>query len=189
MSTSASLPQAPRVTEPPLPLPNLREATPADADRLSLLGRSTFLESYAHVLTGEDILLHSQHQHAPAIYTAWLTHPEAACCLAETSTGAPVGYAVLCPPDLPVLPEPRDLELKRIYMLHRFQGHGCGGALLRWAMDRARQLRAPRLLLGVYGQNHAAISFYHRHGFEIIGTRQFLVGTTLHDDFVLSVRL
>ncbi len=167
----------------------LRQATPADAERLALVGRATFLESYADVLTGEDILLHSQHQHAPEVYTTWLDSPRAACCLAETLTGAPVGYAVLCKPDLPVPLEPGDLELKRIYMLHRFQGHGTGGALLRWSIAEARSREAPRLLLGVYGQNHAAISFYRRHGLEVIGTRQFQVGATLHDDFVLALAL
>ena len=177
---------APSGTSAPL---TLREATTSDADRLALVGRATFLESYAHVLTGDDILLHSRHQHTPELYTDWLASPDAACCLAETPTGAPVGYAVLCPPDLPVALEPGDLELKRIYMLHRFQGQGTGGALLRWAMAEASRRGAPRLLLGVYGQNHAAISFYRRHGLEVIGTRQFLVGTTLHDDLVLAIRL
>lgn len=169
--------------------PTLRTAHVGDSDRLALVGGATFLESYADVLTGEDILLHNHHQHAPEIYRKWLTSADAACCLAETATGAPVGYAVLCPPDLPVALEAGDLELKRIYMLHRFQGHGTGTALLRWAMDEARRRDAPRLLLGVYGQNHAAIGFYRRHGLEVIGTRQFLVGATLHDDFVLGIRL
>lgn len=167
----------------------LRLAQAGDADRLALIGRATFLESYADVLTGEDILLHSQHQHAPAMYTQWLTSPDSACCLAETATGAPVGYAVLCPPDLPVSLEAGDLELKRIYMLHRFQGQGTGGALLRWAVDEAKHRAAPRLLLGVYGRNDAAISFYRRHGLEVIGTRRFLVGTTLHDDLVLGIQV
>ena len=167
----------------------LRNAEPTDAERLALVGRATFLESYADVLTGEDILLHSRHQHAPEVYVAWLDNSHAACCLAETTTGAPVGYAVLCQPDLPVPLHPGDLELKRIYLLHRFQGQGAGKALLRWAMDEARRRGAPRLLLGVYGQNHAALRFYRRHGLEVIGTRQFQVGATLHDDLVLAITL
>ena len=190
MSISAADPASPRTRiEAPRPALTLRPATPADADMLALVGRATFLQSYAHDLTGADILLHSEHQHAPAIYTAWLESPDAACCLVETPTAAPVGYAVLCPPDLPVPLQPGDLELKRIYVLHRFQGGGTGSALLRWAMDEARQRNAPRLLIGVYGQNHPAIAFYQHHGFETIGTRQFRVGTTLHDDLVLAIRL
>ena len=186
--SSAPSAVAPSLAHPATPL-HLRPAQPTDAQRLALVGRATFLESYADVLTGEDILLHSQHQHAPEMYSAWIESPHAGCCLAETPTGAPVGYAVLCQPDLPVPLEPGDLELKRIYMLHRFQGQGTGRALLRWAMDEARRRGAPRLLLGVYGQNHAAISFYRRHGLEVIGTRQFQVGTTLHDDFVLAITI
>lgn len=189
MSTSATDTSPRTRIEAPRPLLTLRPATPADADMLALVGRATFLQSYAHDLTGTDILLHSEHQHAPAIYTAWLEGPDSACCLVETPTGAPVGYAVLCPPDLPVPLHRDDLELKRIYVLHRFQGGGAGSALLRWAMDEARRRNAPRLLIGVYGQNHPAIAFYRHHGFEAIGTRQFLVGTTLHDDLVLAISL
>lgn len=177
-----------RVTAP-LPALALREASPTDAEALALVGSATFLQSYAHELTGTDILLHNHHQHAPEIYTGWLTAPDAACCLVETPTGAPVGYAVLCPPDLPVPLEPGDLELKRIYVLHRFQGGGVGGKLLRWAMEEAGKRNAARLLIGVYGQNHPALAFYRHHGFEQIGTRRFQVGTTLHDDFVLAIRL
>ena len=156
---------------------------------LALIGRATFLQSYAHDLTGTDILLHSEHQHAPAVYRAWLDDLRSACCLMETPTGAPVGYAVLCPPDLPVPLQRGDLELKRVYVLHRFQGGGAGGALLRWAMEEARKRDATRLLIGVYGQNEPAIAFYRHHGFQVVGTRQFQVGTTLHDDLVLAITL
>ena len=188
MSTSPPTQAATHVRAPVPPL-TLREAVPADAGLLALVGRASFLQSYAHDLTGADILLHSEHQHAPALYTQWLADPAYACCLVETPTGAPVGYAVLCPPDLPVPLQAGDLELKRIYVLHRFQGGGIGGALLRWAATQARDRGAPRLLIGVYGQNHPAIAFYQHHGLKVVGTRQFLVGTTLHDDLVLALTL
>ncbi len=176
--------------ETPPPKWRLRECGPGDAEALALVGSATMLETYAGVLDGADILLHCEHQHSPAKYAEWLGSPGAACCVIEAEPGgAPVGYAVLSEPDLPVTLEPGDLELKRIYMLHRFQGAGAGGALLRWGMDRAHAMGARRLLLGVYGQNHAAQSFYARHGLRQVGTRQFTVGTTVHDDLVLGIRL
>ena len=168
---------------------SLRACVAGDAERLALVGAATFLESYAGTLGGEDILLHCRKQHAIEKYEAWLADAGAACCLVEAEGGAPVGYAVLCGPDLPVPLEPGDLELKRIYMLHRFQGGGAGGALMQWSKQKARDMGAPRLLLGVYGKNEAALSFYARQGLERVGTRQFLVGTTVYDDFVLGARI
>ena len=56
-------------------------------------------------------------------------------------------------------------------------------------MEEARKRDATRLLIGVYGQNEPAIAFYRHHGFQVVGTRQFQVGTTLHDDLVLAITL
>jgi ribosomal protein S18 acetylase RimI-like enzyme len=38
--------------------------------------------------------------------------------------------------------------------------------------------------LGVNQQNERAAKFYAKHGFEIIGTKRFLVGADWHDDHV-----
>ena len=40
--------------------------------RLALVGRATFLESYANLLPAEDILAHTEQHHAPGVYAAWL---------------------------------------------------------------------------------------------------------------------
>ena len=166
----------------------LRRGEPVDADALALVGQATMLETYAGELEGADILAHCAGQHSAAKYAAWLAAEDAACCLLEVK-GAPVGYAVVCPPDLPVAPEVGDVELKRIYLFHRFQGAGMGRALMQWAIEEARSRGAGRLLLGVYGHNEAALSFYARQGFERIGTRTFTVGSLVCDDFVLGLRV
>lgn len=166
----------------------VRAANPGDAGRLSLLGRATFLESYAHLLPVEDILSHAEHQHAPAVYARWLADPACRLWLAEAAPGgAPVGYLVATPPDLP-LPDlgPQDLEIRRIYLLHRFHGLGLG----RWLMDEllaaARAEGFQRVLLGVYSRNEAALAFYGRMGFSRAGTRQFRVGANEYHDYILQ---
>ena len=110
--------------------------------------------------------------------------------LAEAEPGnAPVGYIVCCEPDLPVDLTPADYELRRIYLLHRFQGLGIGRALMEAAFTASREQGRDRLLLGVYGKNHDAIRFYERSGFEQIGERFFTVGATTHHDAVMARRL
>ena len=163
----------------------LRACAPGDEEALALLGSATFLETYSGALSGPDILTHCRRHHARAQYAAWLEDDAYRICVAECST-APVGYAVLSPPDLPVEVTPQDIELKRIYVLHRFQGAGLGRALMDWSMEQARALGRQRLLLGVKAANQAALDFYTRHGFVRIGERKFQVGARVCDDYVLA---
>ena len=168
-------------------LMRVRAALPADAARLSLLGRATFLESYAHLLPVEDILEHAEKQHAPGRYAEWLADPACRGWLAETPGGAPVGYLITTAPDLP-LPDlgPRDLEVRRVYVLHRFQGLGLGRWLMEEALAAAAAAGCRRVLLGVYSRNEQALAFYRQLGFTQAGTREFRVGTHDYHDYILQ---
>jgi ribosomal protein S18 acetylase RimI-like enzyme len=165
----------------------VRPAVPSDAPRLALLGGATFLESYAHLLPVEDILLHAGKQHAVEKYAGWLADPACHTWLAEAPGGAPVGYLVAAPPDLP-LPDlgPQDMEIRRIYVLHRYQGHGIGQWLMEESLSVARARGCERVLLGVYSLNESALTFYARLGFTRIGTREFRVGTHEYHDHILQ---
>lgn len=165
----------------------IRACDAGDAAALALVGQATFLETYAGVLPASDIVAHCAHQHAATLYAAWLADPAYRLWLAEMDEGhAPVGYAVLAPPDLPVATDERDLELKRIYLLNRFQGTGVGAGLMAAALDGARVAGARRVLLGVFSLNARAIAFYARQGFVEAGVRKFHVGENDYDDFVLA---
>lgn len=166
---------------------NIRSCGPGDAGALSLVGQATFLETYAEVLPRADILSHCAHEHGPSRYAAWLALPDHQLWIAELAeTGVGVGYAVLCPPDLPVSPRPGDLELRRIYLLSKYQGAGAGARLMATVITAAITCGAGRLLLGVYGDNRPAIEFYTRQGFTQAGVRKFVVGANTYDDLVLA---
>lgn len=169
----------------------LRVATPADAAALSLLGQATFLETYAGILGAEDILAHCATQHAESVYAQWLADPDYRCWIVEASHGsAPVGYLVLAPAEVPVKdPEPTDIEVKRIYLLHRFQHVGAGRRLMEAAQRHARACGRLRLLLGVYSRNHPALAFYDRMGYQRVGERTFRVGSSDYFDYLLGLSL
>ncbi|WP_068877259.1 MULTISPECIES: GNAT family N-acetyltransferase [unclassified Phenylobacterium] len=167
---------------------DIRPCGPQDAGALALVGQATFLETYATVLPAADILAHCSHEHGEARYAAWLAQPGTYRFWAAgvAGLGAAVGYVMLCPPDLPVPTGPGDLEIKRIYLLSRFQGGGVGARLMATAIDAAKTLGARRVLLGVYGENASAIAFYARQGFAEAGVRKFQVGANTYDDLVLA---
>lgn len=160
-------------------------ASKEDAARLSLISDATFLETFAHEIPGEAMLAHCRTHHAPD-YLAKRLAEGAKAWLAEIN-GTPIGYAMLiAEPELDAA-QPGDVELKKIYVLSRFQGTGTAQALFAQVLEAAQGNK--RLLLGVKDDNHRAISFYKRQGFEIIGTRQFNVGGELYDDYVFALNL
>ena len=169
----------------------VREAGLGDEQRLAAVGAATFLESYAGILPGDDILTHCAVQHAASRYEDWLLGGEARIWLAEAAEGrAPVGFVVMTPPDIPIPGLGRgDVEIRRIYVLHRFQKDKVGWSLMKAALDAARRTGKRRALVGVYGKNDLAIAFYKRVGFTLFGERKFQVGATLHDDLVLALDL
>lgn len=180
----------------------LRPATPDDAATLALVGAATFLEAYTWMLPGEDIVNFCARHHTTEAYAKYLALPGTRITLAVTESGAPIGYAMLCEPELPnfdVLPT--DTELKRIYVFTRFRSSstpvtnppaGCeptvrvAQALLAAAMDDARAMGAKRMLLGTNEGNQRAIAFYRRNGFSEAGRRTFVVGACECCDLLLS---
>lgn len=166
----------------------VRRAGVEDAAMLALVGAATFLDSFAGVLPGEAIVAHCARHHVATVYAGYLARPEVAAWLAVMRAGgAPVGYAMLTPPELPEETlRAGDAELKRIYALSRLHGSGVGQRLMETAIAEARARGARRLMLGVYAGNARALRFYERNGFVRVGERRFTVGSLVCDDYVLA---
>ncbi|MGX6648569.1 GNAT family N-acetyltransferase [Maricaulaceae bacterium MS644] len=163
----------------------VQPASTEDAAAIALVGAATFLESYAGVIDGAALVRHCAEKQTEAVYAAAIADPAQRLWLALMD-GAPVGYLHLTVPDLPVPTQDGDLEIKRIYVLSRLHGTGLGRKLLGMAEDYARRRGARTLLLGVYKQNHRALGFYGRMGFESVGERAFDVGGVTYQDWVLG---
>ncbi len=168
----------------------LRRATLGDSPGLSLVASAAFLDAYAGVLNGADIIGHCARNNNHAVFETWLSDPQTVVTLAEYEPGhAPIGYTVLTSPDFPIDTDAADIELRRIYTLKQFHGGGVGQGLLRQACDDAKAGGHMRMLLGVWAKNVRARRFYERAGFEVVGSRSFAVGDTLYEDPVYALRL
>lgn len=172
---------------PDAPAIAVREAGAADAGLLSLVAGATFLEWFGDSIPGHDILAHCSNVLSPAAFRDALAKPRTRAWLAEIAdTGAPVGYALVCDPDLPVATGPSDLELKRIYLLSRRHGSGAARAMMDCAIEAAHAAGAPRLLIGVYDKNWRAHAFYEKCGFDVVGEREFTVGSATYHDLIFA---
>ena len=170
----------------------IRPAVPGDEIALGVVGSATFLESYSETIPGPDLISHCQTQHSPEVYKGYITSndPNYACWIAESSaTKAPIGYAVTSAVEAPTEGRPGDIELKRIYVFSKYHGTGTGRDLMVQSLQHAREIGAKRMLLGTYDQNHRAVAFYRRAGFEKVGERRFQVGNQIFDDIVMAITL
>ncbi len=165
----------------------VRRAGEADAALLSLIANAAFLDTYAAMVPGADLLAHCVKNNAVEVFAAWLADPAVVVTVAEIDPGhAPIGYAVLTPPDFPEGVEPGDVELRRIYTLRQAYGSGVGAALMARAQADAAARGGKRLLLGVWDQNARARAFYERQGFHVIASRDFQIGSAIHTDPVYA---
>lgn len=165
----------------------LRRATAADASAVAMVAAASFLETFAGILPGDDIAAHCARNSSVEKFAAWADDPASVVTVAEHPIGgAPVGYSVLTTADLPVEPQPGDIELRRIYALSVTRGTGLGHRLMALALDDAGALGAKRVLLGVLGTNARARTFYEREGFVLAGTRRFNVGAGWYDDVIYA---
>lgn len=168
----------------------LRRCVLGDEASLALIGQATFLETFAGILGGKDIVAHCASAHHVEFYRAWLANSKYALWLVESSpSDAPIGFMVVAPPQLPLTDTAGDLELKRIYLLDKFQGRGLGKKLVAAAVAHSIAAKAKRLLLGVYAYNQTAITFYERAGFSQLGSRKFNVGGKDYDDNIMGMVL
>lgn len=163
-----------------------RAARPGDEDALSLLGQATFLATFAFDHPGPALIRFLKDLHSPEFYAAKLADPQIDIVIGETPLGAPVGYALLCPPEHPEFQREGDWELKRIYLLGPWQGSGNGTALLQQALNIAQKRLAKRLLLAVYENNDRAVAFYKKHGFSKIGDTIFMVDDIEFSDMLFA---
>jgi ribosomal protein S18 acetylase RimI-like enzyme len=166
-----------------------RKAVPGDEQALSLLGQATFLNTFAFDHPGKPLIAFLNDLHSPEFYAGKLSSSNIDIILGETPLGAPVAYAMLCPPEHPDLQQPGDWELKRIYLLPSWQGGGNGKALMAEVLSVAAARKAKRLLLAVYENNKKAQAFYARSGFAPIGETIFMVGDVPFRDMVFARQL
>ena len=170
--------------------PVIRRAGPEDAAALAMIGAATFLESYAHMIGVADLVAHIGATNSVDAWRGFARHPNAAMWIAELpETAAPIGYALLTAPDLPIELRAEDVELRRIYLLSKWHGGGLGRRLIEQAIGYARAMGKRRLLIGVYSENSGAIGFYRRMGCALAGTRSFQVGDTMFNDLIFGMDL
>jgi GNAT superfamily N-acetyltransferase len=164
-----------------------RSATRADAAALAELGRRSFVETFGHLYTPENLAAFLA-GHNEGKWREELGDPGFAIRIAEAD-GRAVAYAKLGPPSLPFEPQGRPIELRQFYVLEPWQGAGVAADLMQWVLDEARARNADELYLSVFVDNHRARRFYERYGFRFVAPYTFMVGSHEDEDHILRLDL
>ena len=164
-----------------------RDADPGDAATLSRLGRETFVETFGHLYTPENLAAFLEN-HREERWREELSDPRFSIRLAEED-GVAFAYAKVGAPSLPFEVKRPSTELRQCYVLKPWQGRGAAQALMHWVIEEARRRGAEELYLSVFVDNHRARRFYARYGFEQVGTYDFMVGTHADEDLIMRLGL
>ena len=164
--------------------PVIRRANAADAEALARIGADTFVATFGHLYSAEDLAAFLAESHTPAAYARYLADDAYALWLLEDG-GQVLGYALAGPANLPH-PELRagDGELKRLYVDAALQNGGWGAKLFAEALAWLEREGPRTLWISVWSENHGAQRFYARHGFEKAGEYEFPVGQQRDREFI-----
>ena len=80
-------------------------------------------------------------------------------------------------------------EIERIYVLKAFLGQKIGQILFNKAIEIGREKNLEYVWLGVWEENHRAIKFYEKNGFEIFGKHDFVLGKDVQTDLLMKLKL
>ncbi|GAA1919085.1 GNAT family N-acetyltransferase [Nocardioides hwasunensis] len=169
----------------------VRRAVEADADGLARLAALTFPLACTPQTSRTTIEAHVAARLGPDSFRRQLADPAYVVLLAEAGPGAdPIGYTMLIAgePDDPDVSQAIRLRptiaLERFYVHPDHHGSGIATRLMAATLEAARSTGARGAWLGVSEDNGRANAFYARHGFEVVGTKQFHIGDVAERDNV-----
>jgi len=156
-----------------------------DALDLSKVAARLFRQTYEGKMPSKDLdsYIAADFNHDQQL--AELQNTSVTTLLTEIS-GVVVGYAQVRKKPIPVdIKSNVTTELWRIYLDKNCHGLGIGKLLLSKVKEVSLSISGDQIWLGVWEQNLQAISFYEKHGFQVVGSQEFNIGTELHNDLVM----
>ena len=166
---------------------SVRTAHSSDAELLARIGAATFIQAFAEYNTREDMAAYVASAFSPEIQAIELLQPGAVFLIASSSRDKTVGYAKLDRSEPPeCVKASRPLEIVRFYVEAEWHGRGVSHCLMSEVFRRAEAANIDMLWLGVWERNARAIAFYQKFGFEIVGRKDFTLGSDLQSDKVMT---
>ena len=167
----------------------IRPANKNDANILAELGAKTFYETFRPFHSEEDLQQYIKKAYSVELITENLFKENIQYFIAFDEE-KPIGYLKLIKNAThEKLPTQKTIELEKIYVLKEYLDKKVGKELMLQAINFSKQNNFETLFLGVWQENHRAVNFYKKFGFETFTIRTFQLGETLCDDFLMKLNL
>lgn len=165
---------------------HIRLAQRADAKELCTLMEQTFMDTYAHFNTPENMQLHiSSHFALPQVQSE-LQEVNVQYLVVEKHREL-IGFAKLVKNHAAKgLEDKKTVEIARIYIAQAYHGQQLGAQLMEACLSLAKDIGAETVWLGVWEHNPKAIRFYEKMGFQRFGEHIFTLGTEVQNDFLMK---
>lgn len=167
----------------------IRYANAADAGLIADLSRQTFYDTFAAVNTKEDMVLFMNKQFTREALIKEVEEGDGIFLLALEGEEA-VGYARLREGEQhSEFNNESSIEIARLYALQSYIGKGVGKELMQECIRIARDMNRSIIWLGVWEKNGLAIRFYNKWGFEKFAEHDFILGTDVQRDCLMSKKI
>jgi ribosomal protein S18 acetylase RimI-like enzyme len=162
-----------------------RAAVAGDAAALTVLARDTYRDAFGASMTSADLEAHLDVNLSQARVTELLSADRWLVALNNQDICGFTQYGSLRS-DYPY-GSSDDIEIRRLYVAAAHQNKGIGQTLLRTVLA---ETAASTLYLDVWVKNLGAQRLYRRHGFHVVGKRQFSVasGASTDDDLIMCLQ-
>ena len=167
----------------------IRLATTNDAELIANLSHKTFYETFSSQNTKKNMNKFMNEQFTKDTLMKEVGAPANIFLLAYDGE-EPVGYVRMRennnPPELGNI---NAIEIARIYAATNSIGKGVGKALMQKCIEIAMEKKVAAIWLGVFQENHRAIDFYTKWGFEKFSTHIFMLGDDPQKDWLMIKNL
>ena len=167
----------------------IRKINIDDLEALRNLSIQTFKETFEEVNTEEDMQKYLDENLSIEKLKTELENVNSEFYFAENNDEI-LGYLKLNFKDAQTEKlEENHFEIERIYVLKAFLGQKIGQILIDKAIEIGREKNLEYVWLGVWEENHRAIKFYKKNGFEIFGKHDFVLGEDVQTDLLMKMKI
>ncbi|RKE57431.1 GNAT family N-acetyltransferase [Sphingobacterium detergens] len=157
-----------------------------DIDLLQSISQQTFIEAFSETNTAENMTKYMAEKFSNETLLAELSNRGSEFYFAQLGNRI-IGYLKINSEQAQTeLQDEHALEIERIYVLQEFHGKKVGQLLYEKALDIARLKNVRFIWLGVWEENHRAISFYNKNGFVAFDKHIFRLGDDEQTDIMMK---
>jgi ribosomal protein S18 acetylase RimI-like enzyme len=159
-------------------------------EELVFIAKQSFIDAFEKQTEPESFQAYISKTFEPEVVAAELKNPESVFFFIQTENRDTAGYLKLrWDRSDEFFPTEKAIELQRIYLLEKYWHLGLGQKLLNFAENFGRENGFTWIWLIVWFENHGAIRFYERSGWEKFARKEFQFGNEIHLDHALRKKI